>query len=50
MVYIYISLGQLVRRPKFLGTRWCNKQVDKRNLFIYNGYLLFILTYYKLLN
>ena len=50
MVCIHISSGQPARRPEFLGTRWCNKQADKRNLFIHDGYLLFILTYHKSLN
>lgn len=27
--------------------RWCNKASDKRNLFVHDGYVLFILTYHK---
>jgi len=27
--------------------RWCNKASDKRNLFVHDGYVLFIRTYHK---
>ena len=50
MVLLHIASGQPARRPEFLGIRWCNRQADKRNLFIHNGYLLFILSYHKSMN
>ena len=50
IVLLHITSRQLARRPEFLGLRWCNKQADKRNLFIYDGYMLFLLRYYKSLN
>ena len=50
MVLLHLSSGQPARRPEILGIRWCNRQADKRNLFIHDGYLLFILTYHKSLN
>ena len=50
MVLLHITSGQPARRPEFLGLRWCNKQADKRNLFIHDGYMLFLLRYHKSLN
>ena len=50
MVLLHVSSGQPARRPEFLGLRWRNRQADKRNLFIHDGYLVFILTYHKSLN
>nr|POE59393.1 hypothetical protein CFP56_24662 [Quercus suber] len=50
MVLLHVASGQPARRPEFLGLRWCNRQADKRNLFIHDGYLLFILNYHKSLN
>ena len=50
MVLLHITSGQPARRPEFLGLRWCNKQADKRNVFIHDGYLLFLLRYHKSLN
>jgi len=44
VVLVHVASGQPARRPELLGLRWCNKQVDRRNL------LVFILTYYKSLN
>jgi hypothetical protein len=38
------------RRREELGLRWCNGPHDKRNLFLYDGDLLFILTYHKALS
>ena len=50
MVLLHITSGQPARRPEFLGLRWCNKQADKRNIFVHDGYLLFLLSYHKSLN
>ncbi|KAK3061704.1 hypothetical protein LTS18_005618, partial [Coniosporium uncinatum] len=50
LVLVHIASGQSARKPELLGLRWCNKQSDKRNLFIHDGHLLFILTYHKPLN
>jgi hypothetical protein len=50
MVLLHVASGQPVRKPEFLGLRWYNKQADKRNVFIHDGYLLFILRYHKSLN
>ena len=50
MVLLHITSGQPARRPEFLGLRWCNKQADKRNIFVHDGYLLFLLRYHKSLN
>jgi hypothetical protein len=33
-----------------MGLRWCNKQVDVRNIFIRNGYVIFALSYNKSIN
>jgi hypothetical protein len=50
MVLLHITSGQPGRRPEFLGLRWCNKQADKRNIFVHDGYLLFLLGYHKSLS
>lgn len=50
MVLIHVGSGQPARRPELLGLRWCNKQADQRNIFIHDGYVMFILTYHKSLN
>ncbi|KAK3064884.1 hypothetical protein LTS18_003047, partial [Coniosporium uncinatum] len=50
LVLMHVASGQPARKPELLGLRWSNKQSDKRNLFIHDGYLLFILTYHKSLN
>ncbi|KAK3080346.1 hypothetical protein LTS18_002268, partial [Coniosporium uncinatum] len=50
LVPTHVASGQPARRPELLGLRWCNRQADKRDLFIHDGYLLFILTYHKSLN
>lgn len=50
IVLIHMGSGQPARRPEFVGLRWCNRQADRRNLLIYNGRVLFILTYHKSLN
>ena len=50
MVLLHITSRQLARRPKFLGLYWCNKQADKRNIFIHDSYVLFLLRYHKSLN
>jgi hypothetical protein len=50
MLAIHVGSGQPARRPEFLGTRWCNKQADQRNIFIHDGYVVFILTYHKSLS
>jgi len=47
---VHVASGQSARRPELLGLWWCNKQADKRNLFIRDSYLLFILAYHKSLN
>jgi len=50
LALVHVASGQPARRPELLGLRWCNKQSDKRNTFIHDGYLLFILMYHKSLN
>lgn len=47
LVLIHKASGQPARKPEFLGLRWCNKGFDKRNLFVHDGYMLFVLTYHK---
>ena len=47
MVLMHLGSGQPARKPEYLGMRWCNKASDKRNLFVHDGYVLFILTYHK---
>jgi len=47
IVLMHLGSGQLARKPEYLGMRWCNKASDKRNLFVHDGYVLFILTYHK---
>ena len=46
-VLIHKGSGQAARMTEFLGMRWCNNAYDKRNIFVHDGYLLFILTYHK---
>jgi Orsellinic acid/F9775 biosynthesis cluster protein D/DEAD/DEAH box helicase/Helicase conserved C-terminal domain len=50
MTLIHKGSGQPSRRPEMLGLRWQNVAGDKRNLFIHDGYLLFILNYHKSLS
>jgi len=50
IILIHIGSGQPARRPELLGIRWCNKQADQRNIFIHDGYVMFILTYHKAIN
>lgn len=50
LVLIHKGSGQPGRKPEVLGMRWCNVQHDKRNLFLHDGRLLFILTYHKSLS
>ena len=45
-----LGSGQLARRAEFLGLRWCNSMLQKRNLFIHDGRLVYILTYHKSIN
>jgi superfamily II DNA helicase RecQ len=47
LTILYKGSGQPARRPEMLGLRWQNTQYDQRNLFIHDGYILFILTYHK---
>jgi len=50
MVLTHVASGQPARRPELLGLRVCNRQADKRNIFVHNGHIIFILTYHKSLN
>ena len=50
MILLHVGSGQPARKPELLGLRWCNKQADQRNIFIHDGYVMFILTYHKLIN
>ena len=50
LVLVHKGSGQPGRAPEVLGLRWCNVQHDKRNLFVHDGRLLFILTYHKSLS
>ena len=50
MILIHVGSGQAARRPEMLGLRWCNRQADKRNIFIHDGLVIFILTYHKSIN
>lgn len=47
LTVIHKGSGQPARRPEMLGLRWQNTAYDRRNLFIHDGYVLFILTYHK---
>jgi superfamily II DNA helicase RecQ len=47
LTILHKGSGQPARRPEMLGLRWQNTAYDKRNLFIHDGYVLFILTYHK---
>lgn len=47
---VHKGSGQSSRRREFMGMRWCNVPFAKRNIFIHDGYVLFILTYHKMLN
>jgi hypothetical protein len=47
LTVLHKGSGQPARRPEMLGLRWQNTSYDKRNLFIHDGYVLFILTYHK---
>jgi hypothetical protein len=47
---IFKGSGQPGRKREFLGMRWCNVAFAKRNIFIHDGYVLFILNYHKLLS
>ena len=47
LVLMHKFSGEPARRPELLGLRWCNGPHDKRNLFLHDGDLLFILTYHK---
>ena len=44
---IHKGSGQPSRITEFMGLRVCNVSSDKRNLFVHNGHLLFVLTYHK---
>ena len=44
---IHKGSGQPSRITEFLGLRVCNVSFDKRNLFVHDGHLLFVLTYHK---
>ncbi|KAL2005524.1 hypothetical protein VTN00DRAFT_2735 [Thermoascus crustaceus] len=50
MPIVHIGSGQLSRRKESMGLRWCNGPLDKRNLFIHDGRVLFILAYHKSIN
>jgi len=50
MTLMHLTSGQPGRGPELLGLRWCNVQADKRNLFLHDGRVLFVLTYHKSLN
>ena len=49
LVLVHKGSGQPSRRPEFLGMRWCNAALAKRNIFVHDGYVLFILNYHKTL-
>ncbi|ERF71905.1 hypothetical protein EPUS_09389 [Endocarpon pusillum Z07020] len=42
--------GQPARRKEFLGMRWQNVGFTKRNVFVHDGHVLFLLTYHKSLS
>ena len=50
MTPLFHGSGQQARRPEFLGLRWCNSVLAKRNLYLHDGQVLFILTYHKSMN
>src|SRR5271156_5512797 len=50
LVLMHKFSGEPGRRPEVLGLRWCNGPHDKRNLFLHDGDVLFILTYHKALH
>jgi hypothetical protein len=50
LVLMHMGSGQPGRRPEFLGMRWCNVQADKRNIYIHDGYVLYLITYHKMLS
>lgn len=50
LILLHIGSGQPARRPELMGLRWRNVQADKRNLFLHEGLLCFILFYHKSLN
>jgi len=47
LVLVHKGSGQPARKKEFLGTRWRNVSSVKRNIFLHDGYLLFILNYHK---
>ena len=50
LMLMHKTSGQPARKPEFLGLRWRNKGYDKRNVFLHDGYVLFLLTYHKSLS
>lgn len=50
MVLIHKGSGQPARRKEFLGMRWQNVGFTKRNVFVHDGHVLFLLTYHKSLS
>lgn len=50
MVLIHKGSGQPARRKEFLGMRWQNVGLVKRDLFLHDGHVLYLLTYHKSLS
>ncbi|KAJ5117445.1 DNA helicase [Penicillium atrosanguineum] len=47
MVPFFLGSGQHGRRTEFIGLRWRNTTLTTRDLFLHDGQMLFILSYYK---
>lgn len=47
MVPFFLGSGQQGRRTEFIGLRWRNTTLTTRDLFLHDGQMLFILSYYK---
>ena len=50
MILLHKGSGQPGRRKEFVGMRWQNVGMVKRDVFLHDGYVLFLLTYYKSLS
>ena len=47
---LYKAAGQPARASEFVSLRWQNKDLAVRNLFVHDGYLLYVLQYHKSLH
>jgi superfamily II DNA helicase RecQ len=47
LVLVHIGSGQPAHRTEFLGMLWRNTSLAVRNIRLFSGYVVFILTYFK---